>query len=140
MNWNEVMELIIKLIIVPIIPLLAVYLKSLIQIKIAKAKREIEAIENETISKQLDKQLDLAQKTLESCVTETTETYVSELKKLDKFDKNAQIIALNKSKEKFLDIISEATKEALEQVYGDYLKWIDTSIEKILESKKINRS
>ena len=130
------MELIIKLIIVPIIPLLAVYLKSLIQIKIAKAKREIEAIENETISKQLDKQLDLAQKTLESCVTETTETYVSELKKLDKFDKNAQIIALNKSKEKFLDIISEATKEALEQVYGDYLKWIDTSIEKILESKK----
>ena len=136
MNWNEVMELIIKLIIVPIIPLLAVYLKSLIQIKIAKAKREIEPIENETISKQLDKQLDLAQKTLESCVTETTETYVSELKKLDKFDKNAQIIALNKSKEKFLDIISEATKEALEQVYGDYLKWIDTSIEKILESKK----
>lgn len=136
MNWNEVMELIIKLIIVPIIPLLAVYLKSLIQIKIAKAKREIEAIENETASKQLDKQLDLAQKTLESCVTETTETYVSELKKLDKFDKNAQIIALNKSKEKFLDIISEATKEALEQVYGDYLKWIDTSIEKILESKK----
>lgn len=136
MNWNEVMELIIKLIIVPIIPLLAVYLKSLIQIKIAKAKREIEAIENETVSKQLDKQLDLAQKTLESCVTETTETYVSELKKLDKFDKNAQIIALNKSKEKFLDIISEATKEALEQVYGDYLKWIDTSIEKILESKK----
>ena len=136
MNWNEVMELIIKLIIVPIIPLLAVYLKSLIQIKIAKAKREIEAIENETASKQVDKQLELAQKTLESCVTETTETYVSELKKLDKFDKNAQIIALNKSKEKFLDIISEATKEALEQVYGDYLKWIDTSIEKILESKK----
>lgn len=136
MNWNEVMELIIKLIIVPIIPLLAVYLKSLIQIKIAKAKREIEAIENETTSKQLDKQLDLAQKILENCVTETTETYVSELKKLDKFDKNAQIIALNKSKEKFLDIISEATKEALEQVYGDYLKWIDTSIEKILESKK----
>lgn len=129
MNWNEVLDIIIRVIIVPIIPLLAVYIKMLIQTKINEIQSKID---NENINKQLE----IAKNTLNDCVTETTETYVKSLKEQGKFGVEAQAIALEKTKQAFLSIIGEGTKKALETAYGDYTKWIETSIEKLIKENK----
>ena len=129
MDYNEILEVVIRVIIVPIIPLLALYLKLLIQTKINEIQSKIE-------NQNLLKQLDIAKEVLESCVVETSETYVKSLKDQNKFDKDAQLIALEQTKSKFLSIINDGTKKALESAYGDYTKWIETSIENLIKTSK----
>lgn len=129
MDYNEILEIVIRVIIVPIIPLLALYLKLLIEAKI----NEIQA---KTESQNLLKQLDIAREVLQSCVIDTSETYVKSLKDQNKFGVEAQKLALEQTKSKFLLIINDGTKKALEEAYGDYTKWIDTSIENLIKSSK----
>lgn len=129
MDWNEVLDIVIRVIIVPIIPLLAVYLKILLQTKIDEIKAK-------TDNQNLKKQLDIARDVLSECVTDTTETYVKSLKEQGEFGTEAQKIALEKTKIKFLTIISDGTKTALETAYGDYTKWIEISIESLVKANK----
>lgn len=129
MEWNEILDIVIRVIIVPIIPLLAVYVKMLIQTKINEIQSKID---NENLSKQLE----IAKNTLNQCVAQTTETYVKSLKEQGKFGAESQRIALEKTKQSFLSIIGDGTKEALETAYGDYTKWIDTSIENLVKEHK----
>ena len=129
MDWSEVLDIVIRVIIVPIIPLLAVYIKLLLETKIDEIKAK-------TDNQNIKKQLDIARQVLSECVTDTSETYVKTLKEQGEFGAEAQKIAFEKTKSKFLSIISEGTKIALETTYGDYTKWIETSIENLVKSNK----
>lgn len=129
MNYNEVLETLIRAVIVPIIPLLAIYVKLLIETKINEIQTKID-------NQNLLKQLEIAKEVLSNCVIETSETYVKTLKEKDKFDTKTQEIALQKTKEKFLSIINDGTKTALETAYGDYTKWIEASIESVIKENK----
>lgn len=129
MDWNEILDIAIRAIIIPIIPLLAIYVKMLIQTKIDEIQAKID---NESLKKQLE----LAEQILSDCVIETTETYVKSLKEQGKFGVEAQKIAFEATKNKFLSIIGDGTKTALETAYGDYTKWIETSIENLVKENK----
>lgn len=129
MSLDSIVEILFKGILIPIIPLIVVYLKELIN---AKTNEISNKVESETVTKYLE----IAKNTLQSCVTETTQIYVDVLKEQGKFDKEAQIIAMELTRETFLSIISESTKEVLEEMFDDYNIWITTSIEEIINNQK----
>lgn len=129
MNINEILEVVFKVVILPLIPLIVVYLKTLIQTKTEELKVKTE---NELI----DKYLDMANDILLRCVTETTQVYVSECKKNNAFTKEAQLEALNRTKSRFEDIATEEIKDVILEVTGDYEAWINASIETLVNQKK----
>ena len=129
MTFEQVLEILFKLIILPIIPLLVVYLKTLIQAKTEELKAKTD---NEII----DKYLDIANEILFRCVTETTQVYVNECKKAGSFTKEAQLKALEMTKARFEEIASEEVKNIIKETTNDYEAWINASIETLVNQKK----
>ena len=82
-------------------------------------------VKNETVVKYLNGALDV----VASAVKETYQTYVQSLKAENKFDKDAQLAALQKAKYTILSQLTEGAKEYLKEAYGDLDAWIQTQIE-----------
>ena len=57
------------------------------------------------------------------------QTYVEALKKEGSFNKDAQIIALNKAKDIALTQMTDEVKDYLVTTYGSLDSWLDTNIE-----------
>ena len=83
----------------------------------------------------------------EKYVTEATEiilnavkcvfqTYVEALKKEGSFDKDAQLIALNKAKDIVLAQLSDDIKDYINKNFGDVDTWINTQIEASINTLK----
>ena len=64
-----------------------------------------------------------------TAVTYTSQTYVDTLKKDGIFNKEAQMEALQKAKDKTLALLSESAKDALAQIYGSLDDYLETMIE-----------
>ena len=64
-----------------------------------------------------------------TAVTYTSQTYVDALKKHGIFDKEAQLEALRKSKDKALSLLSASAKDVLTEVYGNLDAYLETKIE-----------
>lgn len=129
MDLDLLLEVLFKGIIIPIVPLMVVYLQRLITVKTNEINNRID---NQNVKKYLD----IAREILQSCVAETSQTYVETLKEQGKFDKEAQINAMIMTKQKFLNVISVDTKKILQEMFNDYDAWITTSIEDIINSTK----
>lgn len=129
MTLEQVLEILFKLIILPIIPLLVVYLKTLIEAK-------TEELKTKTDNEIIDKYLDMANDILLRAVTETTQVYVNECKKTGSFTKDAQVKALEMTKTRFEEIASEEVKNIIKEITGDYEAWINASIETLVNQSK----
>ena len=128
-NFGDVLEIVFKLIILPIIPLVVLYAKTFIQLKIEELQ---EKIDNENV----DKYLGLANDILQRVVTEVTQTYVDNLKSTNSFDVEAQKKAFMLAKEKFELIATDEVKNVIDEVMGDYDAWIQSSIEALVNQQK----
>lgn len=64
-----------------------------------------------------------------NAVRSVFQTYVEALKKEGSFNKDAQIIALNKAKDIALTQMTDEVKEYLVATYGSLDSWLDTNIE-----------
>ena len=64
-----------------------------------------------------------------NAVRSVFQTYVEALKKEGNFNKDAQIIALNKAKDIVLTQMTDEVKEYLVKTYGSLDSWLDTNIE-----------
>ena len=64
-----------------------------------------------------------------TAVTYTSQTYVDTLKKDGIFNKEAQMEALQKAKDKALALLSESAKDVLAQIYGSLDDYLETMIE-----------
>ena len=128
-NFGDVLEILFKLIVLPIIPLVVLYAKTFIQLKIEELQ---EKIDNENV----DKYLGLANEILQKVVTEVTQTYVDNLKSTNSFDKEAQKKAFMLAKEKFELIATDEVKNVIDEVMGDYDAWIQSSIEALVNQQK----
>ena len=64
-----------------------------------------------------------------NAVRSVFQTYVEALKKEGSFNKDAQIIALNKAKDIALTQMTDEVKEYLVTTYGSHDSWLDTNIE-----------
>ena len=64
-----------------------------------------------------------------NAVRSVFQTYVEALKKEGSFNKDAQIIALNKAKDIALTQMTDDVKDYLVTTYGSLDSWLDTNIE-----------
>ena len=64
-----------------------------------------------------------------NAVRSVFQTYVEALKKEGSFNKDAQIIALNKAKDIALTQMTDEVKDYLVTTYGSLNSWLDTNIE-----------
>lgn len=106
----------------PLIALGTLALVWFIGIKINEAKKKTD---NETIKRYWD----MLEDTITSCVISTTQTYVDSLKKEGKFDAEAQKIALQKTYDAIMGILTEDAKEYLSTVIGDLQSYVLNKIE-----------
>ena len=99
-----------------------------------KAKTE-EAKQN-TSSEQEIKQLDMFYNTISVCVFATNQTYVDNLKKIGKFDVEAQKIAFEKTYNAVLAVLSDEVKKYIVETSGDLQIYLTQQIEAMVNDKK----
>lgn len=129
MDWSILLNQIFE---VCLIPLLAFATSALIDFIKAKIEETKVLTDNEITIKYLD----LLENTIEDCLEATNQTYVNALKEQNAFDLEAQKIALEKTKEAVLSILSEEAIIYLTNFVGDLDKLIEDKIEaKIARSK-----
>lgn len=71
-----------------------------------------------------------------NAVKSVFQTYVDSLKKEGKFDKESQLIALNKAKDVAISQMTEEVKEFIRENYGDLDAWLNTQIEATIDTLK----
>lgn len=64
------------------------------------------------------------------------QTYVEALKKEGNFNKDAQLIALNKARELTLDQLSKDSAVYIAENFGDLNEWVNTQIEAVINLLK----
>jgi hypothetical protein len=132
MNMSEFVEMALKAILLPLLPLVTLYITRWIQAKIDLLTANTSANDKEF----LNKYVELAESVMLKSVVFVNQTYVEALKKQGAFTAENQIEAFNLAKERVLSILTEETIEALTMMYGDYMQFIDTTIEELVNYQK----
>ena len=126
---KEVLEVLLKVVLIPAIPILVSYISD--AFKEWAGSKAVE-IENDTIEGYLRDITDI----ITQAVTCTTQTYVESLKAQGKFDKEAQEVAFNQTKEIVLKLLAEDAKDFIREMYGDIDPWLNTKIEQEVNKAK----
>jgi hypothetical protein len=125
----EILMLILKTVIMIVVPvatsLLTYYAKKYIDILITKIATGKSA---DALKKGADLILD--------SVNYVQQTYVDALKEQDNFDSTAQKEALNKAKERAIELMNTDVKSAIEENYGNVDTYITTVIESLIYKNK----
>lgn len=130
MDWLEVLGQIFELLIFPALIAASGYLVSWIHAK----KEELKL---KTKQETTQKYLDMLDKTITECVLATTQTYVKSLKEEGKFDGEAQKIALQKTFDAVMGILSADAQKYLSEVIKDLNFYVINKIEaEIITSKE----
>ena len=122
MNWNEILNTIFQLAIIPLILAGAAYLISFIS---AKTKEIKERTDNGTAHKYLD----MLEDTITKAVVATTQTYVEALKDKNAFDDAAQKEAFQRTFDAVMAVLTENASTYLTSVVGELETYITTRIE-----------
>lgn len=122
MDWNLILNEIIKVSVVPLLSVITGYL-----VKFIKAKmQDLQACaKNETVKKYIN----LLSQTITECVMATNQTYTDSLKEQNAFDAAAQKEAFNKTYKAVMSILTSEAKEYLANIYGDLDAYITQKIE-----------
>ena len=83
------------------------------------------------------KYMTLLQDTVISCVIATNQTYVDTLKAQGKFDLEAQKVALQKTYDAVMAILTEDAVKYLNSVLGDFDAYVNTMIESQVNLQKV---
>lgn len=124
----EILQQIFELCIVPLLGILTAYVVKLVQ-------KKINEIEDNIGNKKINKYLDMLNETIAECVVATNQTYVWALKQENIFDKKAQRKALEITKDKVLNILTDDAKKCLNEAYGDLETYILTKIESTVNTE-----
>lgn len=131
MNWNEILQ---NLFVVVIIPLLGLITKYVVQFFAVKN----EEIKNTTDNETFKKYFDLLNKTVSNCVIATNQTYVDALKDKNAFTAEAQKEALQKTYSAIMSILSADAITYLTNATGDLQSYILNLIEAQVKENKPN--
>lgn len=119
---NEVINNIETCVIIPMMIAVSSYIIAFLHKQTARLQ---EQIKNEKAKKLID----IADSIVNQSVVSVTQTYVDGLKAEGAFDKTAQEIAFNKSKEKICCLLTTEVANAVKDNYGSFEDWINTKIE-----------
>lgn len=111
---------------------LARYLCVLVNKKVDELQVNTEIKEHE----KLNQYINSAQEAISNAVLTVTQTYVESLKKSGNFTKEAQIEAKNRATTIAKELITEECKNAIIIVYADFDKFLDSTIESLVQLNK----
>lgn len=126
---QTVLNLVIKFVAIPLIPVVATFLVRFIKAEIDK---RVSTIKSEELQNVLNKIVD----TIAQAVISTTQTYVDSLKKKGGFGEEEQKNAFNQTKSTVNKLLSEEDKAFLTREYKDPDLWLDTKIEQMVVNLK----
>lgn len=121
--------------IIAVVPILATFLANVLNYQAQKLKEENKGTKQE----QLNKYIDLATKTIIDVVKAGAQKTVDTLKKNGQFTKERQEEVFNEAKKEIIKILSEDTKKALEEAYGDVNAWLENTIEAEVKNLKSSK-
>lgn len=125
MEFSEVLNYILYIVLTAILPVVATYTVNLIKTKIKESNLITNITQNENISKIIEN----AFSDVMDAVLYINQIYVDALKLNGKFDKDAQKNAFNRAYTEALNMISDESKRVIEQTYGSFDKWLKLKIE-----------
>lgn len=125
MEFSEVINYVLYIVLTVILPVVATYVVNLIKAKIKESDIIADATQNENITKIIENALS----DVMDAVLYINQIYVDALKSSGKFDKDAQKNAFNRAYTEALNMISEESQKVIEQVYGSFDKWLMLKIE-----------
>lgn len=127
--WIDILLQIFEVVIIPLIGVLTG-----VFIKFINTKNQELLQRNET--EQSKKYIAMLDKTITDCVLATTQTYVDSLKKMGKFDEEAQKKAFEMTYNAVLNVLTEDAKDYLSTFYGDLGAYMINKIESEVQSSK----
>lgn len=122
MNTQELVQMAVQILLVPIMGAVATFVVTYLRAKSEQIRRKID---DDTINKYIY----LAEDIIATAVLQVNQVFVEELKKDGKFDKERQQEAFNKCKEIVLTLLNDNAKTVIEFIFGDLNRWIDSQIE-----------
>lgn len=132
MEFSEVLNYILYVILTIILPVVATYVVNLIKAKITESNIIAETTKNEDISRLIkDALYDVM-----DAVLYVNQTYTDALKQKGEFNKESQKEAFNKAYEKAIELISQEAKDVIEEVYGSFDEWLKLKIESSVNMAK----
>lgn len=129
MNILNILEIFLYTMITTVLPIITTFITKFLT---AKKEQISTQIENE----KLNIYLKTALEAVNQSVFTVSQTYVDSLKEKGEFDTESQIKAKNKAIETATSIITNDTKNAINQLYGNFDKWLDSAIEKFVNVNK----
>lgn len=127
--WEAIITTIFEVCILPLLALLTTFVIRWLN---SKRNEALAKTDNETTQKYINIAADI----IENAVIATTETYVKALKAEGKFDKEAQLKALEATKEAVLKTLSDDAKQHLMGSIGDLESYITNKIEAVIKNTK----
>jgi hypothetical protein len=129
MNFNEFISQLLYIVATGILPVLTVYIVSLLKVKI---KEQTTRLEDE----QLEKYINSATEVIGQVVLEVNQTFVDSLKKSGAFTADAALEAKDLAVEKCKQLISDNSKKAIEVMYNDFDLYLNSKIEELVREYK----
>lgn len=130
-NWNELLQTLLYTVITTILPIITAYIISFLK---AKRDEKLQDINNEYIRNTLKDAMDIILDTVDTI----SQTFVDDLKKDGKFDKDKQKEALEKAINQAKKLMSEEVISLIIEKYNDLDEWIRTQIEAYIKKAKKN--
>lgn len=125
MTFNEVLNYVLYTVLTGILPVVATYIAKLVKSKIAESNIIAEVTKNEDVAKQIEN----AVADVMDSVLYVNQTYTDSLKASGEFNEEAQKEAFSKAYAKAVELISQGTKDMIQEVYGSFDKWLELKIE-----------
>ena len=132
MEFSEMLNYVLYVILTIILPVVAKYAVDLIKTKISESNIIMDATHNEDLSKIVEGALS----DVMDAVLYINQIYVDSLKSSGKFDKKAQAEAFNRAYVEAMNMISDEAKKVIEQLYGSFDKWLKLKIESSVNMAK----
>lgn len=125
MEFSEMLNYILYVVITVIMPVVAKYAVDLIKAKIKESNIIEETTKNENVSNLIKEALD----NVMDAVLYVNQTFTESLKKKGEFNEEAWEEAKKKAYNAALETISEESKNAITMMYGSFDKWLQLKIE-----------
>lgn len=130
MEWNTLLQDLLYAVITAAVPVITMYIVKFLKTIFSKVKVETD----QTIVKNtIDEALEIVLKVVAS----TSQTYVDSLKAEGKFDKEAQLVAFNNTKDTIKSLLSDEAKNLIATLYDDIDTWLTIQIESAVREQKL---
>lgn len=125
MEFNDMLNNVLYVVLTAILPIITTYIVKLIDAKI----KESNVIEKATRNEDMSNLVKDALSDVMDAVLYVNQTYVDSLKKSGNFTEESQKEAFNLAYTEAMILISDGAKKAIKEMYGSFDEWLQLKIE-----------